>query len=73
MWIKVDIDLKNFDFWCGAKDNRKKFTDKEMDELQEVMEEFYRDGITPTETDINDMMWFEPENLAGWIGKEWDD
>lgn len=73
MLIKVEIDLKNFDFWCGAKDNRKKFTDEELDELQKVMEEFYSNGITPTETELNDMMWFEPENLASWIGKEWDD
>lgn len=73
MWVKMNIDLRNFDFWYGAKENRKKFTDEEMDELQELMEEFYRDGITPSEKDINDMMWYEPENLASWIGKEWDD
>lgn len=70
MWIKKDISLRDFEFWCGAKENRKLFTDEEMDELEEVMEEFY-DDMAPTETDINDMMWFEPENLASWIGKEW--
>ena len=72
MWIKVDINLKDFKFWSGAEVNREKFTDEEMDELEEVMEEFY-DGMAPTEIDINDMMWFEPENLASWIGKEWDE
>lgn len=72
MLIKTDIKLKDFDFWCGAKVNREKFTDEEMDKLEEVMEEFYAE-MTPSEMDINDMMWFEPENLAGWIGKKWDD
>ena len=73
MLIKMDVKLRDFDFWCGAIGNRKKFTDEEMDELEEVMSEFYSNGITPTEMDINDLMWFEPEHLAGWIGKRWYD
>lgn len=72
MMIKTDIKLRDFDFWCGAKDNRKRFTDEEMDRIEEVMEQFF-DAITPTEMDINDMMWFEPEHLARWIGKRWEE
>lgn len=65
----VERDLRHFDFWSGAKDNAKEFTWHELDMIEEQLEQDF-DNLT--ETQINDMMWFEPEFLASLIGLEWD-
>lgn len=65
----VERELRHFDFWSGAKDNAKEFTWHELDMIEEQLEQDF-DNLT--ETQINDMMWFEPEFLASLIGLEWD-
>ena len=65
----VEKDLRHFDFWSGAKDNAKEFTWHELDMIEAQLQ---RDFDTMTETEINDLMWFEPEFLASLIGLEWD-
>lgn len=65
----VERELRHFDFWSGAKDNAKEFTWHELDMIEEQLEQDF-DNLT--ETQINDMMWFEPEFLASLIGLEWN-
>ena len=47
------------------------FTLEELDQITDVLEAL-DNGEGYDETDINDMMWFEPEYLASLIGLEWD-
>lgn len=71
MKIYRDESLSNFEFWSGAKDNAEEFTIEELDRIGDELEaEDNGDGYE--ETEINDMMWFEPERLAELIGLEWD-
>ena len=46
------------------------FTLEELDRIGEELEVENPDGMD--ETEINDLMWFEPEYLASLIGLEWD-
>jgi hypothetical protein len=70
MKIYQDINLSEFKFWSGAKTWAAEFTSEELDEIGEILE---NDGYAPeggwTDTAVNDLFWFEPEFVAGLIGK----
>lgn len=70
MKIYRDESLGNFEFWSGAISNAEEFTLEELDRIGEELEAENPDGMD--ETEINDLMWFEPEYLASLIGLEWD-
>ena len=70
MKIYRDENLSNFEFWSGAISNAEEFTLEELDRIGDMLEAESPDGMD--ETEINDLMWFEPEYLANLIGLEWD-
>ena len=72
MKIYRDESLSNFEFWSGAISNAEEFTLEELDRIGVELEALdgYDEGYD--ETQINDLMWFEPEYLASLIGLEWD-
>ena len=72
MKIYRDESLSNFEFWSGAISNAEEFTLEELDRIGEELEVLDCDGDGYDETQINDLMWFEPEYLASLIGLEWD-
>ena len=71
MKIYRDESLSNFEFWSGAIANAEEFTLEELDRINEELE-VADNGDGYDETQINDLMWFEPEYLASLIGLEWD-
>lgn len=71
MKIYRDDSLRSFEFWSGAVENAEEFTLEELDRITEELEAA-DNGDGYDETQINDMMWFEPEYLASLIGLEWD-
>jgi len=72
MKIYRDESLSNFEFWSGAISNAEEFTLEELDRIGDELESLDCEGNGYDETEINDMMWFEPERLASLIGLEWD-
>ena len=68
MKLYKEESISNFDFWSGAADNASKLTDKELDQVESVLEELYPDGMSATE--LNDLFWFDFETVLEWIGKE---
>ena len=72
MKIYRDESLSNFEFWSGAISNAEEFTLEELDRIGEELEILDCEGNGYDETQINDLMWFEPEYLANLIGLEWD-
>ena len=70
MKIYREESLSNFEFWSGAISNAEEFTFEELDRIGDMLEAESPDGMD--ETEINDLMWFEPEYLANLIGLEWD-
>ena len=71
MKIYREESLSNFKFWSGAILNAEEFTLEELDQITAELESL-DDGDGYDETEINDLMWFEPEYLASLIGLEWD-
>ena len=64
----TETNLSSFDFWSGAKDNAAKLTSNQLDEVELNLEELYPDGLS--ETQLNDIFWFEFATVLDWLGLE---
>ena len=64
-----ELDLTNFKFWSGAKQHE--FTYNELKELENILEDLYHEN-PPTETEINDLFWFEEETLCEWLNLDYN-
>lgn len=71
MKIYREESLSDFKFWSGAISNAEEFTLEELDRIGEELEAADDEGGYH-ETEINNLMLFEPEYLASLIGLEWD-
>lgn len=70
MVYSKEFSVDTFPFWSGAKDT---FEDvckaDKMYELQFLIEEQFADNETPpTETEINDFVWFERDFIYNRLG-----
>ena len=67
MTITYELDLERFEAWSGAKDTLDKIIDEgKCEELEGILEDMYPDGMT--ETELNDLLWFESESIYEWLG-----
>ena len=69
MKIYSETNLENFEAWSGAVDTLDRVREAgKCDELESILEELYPDGMS--ETELNDLLWFEPETVFEWLGIE---
>ena len=68
MKLHREENISDFEFWSGAKDTAKYLTYGEMEQIEEMLEEQYPDGMS--ETELNDLFWFEDDMIAEWLGYE---
>lgn len=61
MIIKQELNLEDFEFWSGAKDNAAACTLEQLRDIQDAIEQDYPEGID--ETELNDLFWFEFDML----------
>lgn len=66
MKIYSEKSLRNFDFWSGAKENVNELTFEQLDEVENILEGMYPDGMS--ETEINDLFWFDFDTIKEWLG-----
>lgn len=66
--ISKEISLKDFEFWSGAKTTRSLLTDKELDLIEETLEDIEPNGMDATS--LNDFFWFDTDIIAEWLGYE---
>lgn len=60
MKIVSEISISDFKAWSGARDTLDRIINEDKcDTLEAVLEELYPDGMTDTQ--LNDILWFEPE------------
>ena len=72
MLITEEITLSNFNTWAGANKTKDELTYSELDELEEYISELYPDGLSQTQ--LNDILWFEQDWIAECLGfEDWDD
>ena len=69
MKITSEMSLKNFKAWSGAKDTLNKLIELDKcDELEFILDDLYPNGLT--ETQLNDILWFEKEWIYETLGIE---
>lgn len=67
MTITYELDLNRFEAWSGAKYTLDRIQrEGKCEELENVLEELYPDGMT--ETELNDLLWFDSESVYEWLG-----
>ena len=67
MTITYELDLNSFQAWSGAKETLERIQrEGKCEALENILEELYPDGMT--ETELNDLLWFEPETVYEWLG-----
>lgn len=70
--MKLTIDFSDFRPWSGAIDAWEKIEDAgKVDELEFILDDVYPDGMSDTE--LNDLLWFEPETVFNWLGMDTED
>lgn len=67
MRVHQELNLIDFRPWSGAVDTMKELTSEEMVILEETLEELYPDGLSDTQ--LNDILWFEDEWISEVIGR----
>ena len=67
-----NLSLRNFDAWSGAVDTKETiiYAGKEK-EFDFLIDELYPDGLTDTQ--LNDLLWFEEDWLFEMLGIEIDE
>lgn len=71
MEYKVDCILEDFDAWSGGRSTLDTLIEKGVcEKVEDFIEQCFTD---PTDTDINDFLWFERDQIAEYLGyKDWD-
>ena len=67
MTITYELDLNRFEAWSGAKQTLEKIQrEGKCSLLEQILDDIYPDGMT--ETELNDLLWFESETVYEWLG-----
>lgn len=67
MLIAKEIKLQHFRFWGGAENFANRLTQEEFETIEQYLEVVFFEKI-PNLVEINDIFWFDQENLLGLIG-----
>ena len=68
MKVYKEMNLRDFEFWSGAKSNAETLTDEQLDMVESILEDAFPDGLD--ETQINDIFWFDFDTICEWLGIE---
>ena len=72
MTYTVETSLENFPAWSGGKETLDVLIEKDLcDTVENILADVL--GENPTDTDINDTLWFSRDEIAEWCGfSSWD-
>ena len=67
MKIITETSIDQFKPWSGAVDTFNRIKEAELlSELEAQLDDLYPDGLTDTE--LNDLLWFDEESVYEWLG-----
>ena len=70
--LVIKIGLDNYKPWSGATYTYNKLEEfNKLEAFEELMSEMYPEGVT--ETELNDILWFEDEWIFDTLGIETED
>lgn len=72
MTIKREVSIEDFEFWDGAADNILKLTYDERAQLETILDTMSCEELL-SETDLNDLIWFDFEQVCEWLGLDYDE
>lgn len=73
MVYKVDDSLTNFKFWSGAATNVELLTYDELEQLDDILPEYFGENDIPTQTEVNDLFWFDFPTVVEALGYTYDE
>ena len=73
MKVYSEINLKDFNTWAGANSTKDELFEYELDNLEVQLEDYFRcEAIS--ETELNDILWFETDFVAECLGfNSWEE
>lgn len=69
-------NIMDFTFWSGGAVTARRLEESgHLEEIEELINELWEErGEYPTETEINDFLWFETDFIAEYLGyKDWEE
>ena len=67
MTYTVETSLENFPAWSGGKETLDVLIEKDLcDTVENILADVL--GENPTDTEINDTLWFSRDEIAEWCG-----
>ena len=74
MTYTVETSLESFPAWSGGKDTLDVLIEKGLcNTVEAILNDIYVDGA-PTDTEINDTLWFSRDEIAEWCGfSDWEE
>jgi hypothetical protein len=70
MKITTETSLTDFKFWSEAE--KHSFSYQELKELDVIISDIYQE-TNITETEVNDLFWFEEEVLCEWLNIDFNE
>lgn len=71
MRIYSDEDLNHFQFWSGGKDRADLLTYDELNQVEQILEDCYPEGMSDTQ--LNGLFWFDFGTVCEWLGLDEDE
>lgn len=75
MKYTVEKSLRNFEAWSGGQHTQQcLIANGDITSVEEMLEDIFEDQKElPSETDINDVLWFERDQIAEYLGfEDWE-
>ena len=73
MTMTIEKKLRDFHFWSGAATNAAKLTPEELDTLESELEDMIDEKEPWSTAEINDLMWFQFEDVCEWLGLDYEE
>jgi len=73
MTMTMEKKLRDFHFWSGAAANAAKLTPEELDTLESALEDMIDEKEPWSTTEVNDLMWFQFEDVCEWLGLDYEE
>lgn len=68
----VEESLSSFNAWSGGADTLAELTDEQIEQVEVLIEDVFPCEL-PTDTEINDFLWFERDIIAQHLGfSDWE-
>lgn len=72
MKVYYELDFQSFEAWSGAVETQSRIIEEGYTEqFEAILEDLFPNGMT--ETELNDLLWFESERVYEWLGISCDE